>query len=69
VGGLLRVELEDDEEDLLKAAKWIHWATITFRGLEKVLCSWVCPLVGILSRSTSATARGWRVPKLTIWSL
>lgn len=53
---LLRIELEDDEEDLLKAAKWIHWSSVTLRGLEEVLCSRVSPLIGILSRSTPAAA-------------
>ena len=56
MGRLLRIELEDDEEDLLKAAKWIYWTSVTLGGLEEVLRSRICPLVRILSWSTPAAA-------------
>lgn len=69
VRGLLRVELEDGKEDVFEATERIYWTAITLRSLEEVLCSWVCPLIGILSGSTPATARCWRVPELTIRSL
>lgn len=61
--------LEDYSINLLEAAKRVHWTSISLRGLEEVLSSWVLPLVRVLSWTTSSSARCWRIPQLSVWSL
>ena len=60
---------EDGLEDLLKATKNIHTSSLSFRGLEEVLSSWIKSLVRILSWSSSASSASWWISELTIWSL
>ena len=68
-GGIRIWLLEDDGVDLLEAAKWVNWATISLGSLEKVFSPWVLSLIWVLSWSASSSATGWRVSQFSIRAL